>query len=167
MKKIQKVKESVKQRWGVRRRVHTMFSVPARIQLHSRLFHICCLVQLGVFVCVWFCQLCPSKGFFSLSFSPPHTSFPRERTRERGEREAGASSLEQAWQNLNYRSSTAKRRGSRGGRGGCVSVWVCVPVSVWQGNRERGRIVSAVEAVILKALLKSRFGTVFHSYFLI
>ena len=65
-----------------------MLSVPARIQLHSKLFHICCLVQLGVFVDVWFCQLCPSKSFFSpsLLFSLRERERERERKRE-GEKE--------------------------------------------------------------------------------
>lgn len=107
-------------------------------------FHICCLVQLGVFC------LCVVLSALSLKelFLPPHFSFPREgerkthreRKRWRGRRrEAGASSLEQAWQNLNYRSSTAKRRGSRGGRdwgggGGGVS-----NVCLFLCGRERER----------------------------
>lgn len=113
-----------------------------------RFFHICCLVQLGVFC------LCVVLSALSLKelFLPPHFSFPREgerkthrerkrwRGRRRRRREAGASSLEQAWQNLNYRSSTAKRRGSRGrrdwggGGGGGVS-----NVCLFLCGRERER----------------------------
>ncbi len=89
--------------WKVHPQLHVFFFFKPKIFL-ILLFGLCvrvcaCVpVRVCLYVCVWLWRLCPSKSFFS-SFAFFPLSFFLER-------EAGASSLEQGWQDLNYRSWT-------------------------------------------------------------